>query len=828
MGTFFKVIMRNIWDKKLRTILIVFSVLLSTMLIFCSMAISGTLENVYTAQVKKQIGTADIIVVEGERTEYKYFSMEPALSFAEETEYIVGGVIGHGYYNGNAGEKTVDLYGVTLEDLQVFNPITYAVMPGDRSFEGNQTVISQPFANEIGASIGDTVSFIVDGTSHSFEIYAISNPVGPFTDGTAALQAVIPIQTYASIVGAQNGDVRVICIKLKDADDIERVIGELTAVYPNNSVREPISQDELNQKVGTLSVSFMVISVIVFLLSAFIILSSFKVIAQERLPVAGTFRSVGATKRMVTRMLMMESILYGVLGGVLGCLGGVGILHVLSGMMSLPGMEQAVTFSLLHIITAFIIAITLTFVASVMPIAKTSNTAIKDIVLNAVPADSRKKPKVSLYLGIAFILLRFIAPQVVSAEMGLLTNVLCLVLTVVGVVLLLPTIMDGGVWILRKVNRLFFGNVGDIAAMNLRRNKNMLNSVTLLAIGVASLLLINVVTSSVLNEMAGVFRNITTFDVYTAPIQGDDKLADGLLSVQGIDDVFSFYTALGVYAPDKNDEISVVEGINPDQYLDYVNIEFEDGINTLRELTDGRNILVSSLIQNKMNLQEGDILTLNMEIGNVDYTVIGFFASTIYGSNYAIVSEQNLKDDMQMDFYSFMYVKSSLNGNEVARQIKQQFPDRFRDVYTIEELIENDSKNNGMVFYLLNAFSVLSMLIGIFGIVNNLIVNFMERKRWIAMMRCVGMSKNQIAQMIFVESLTGGIIGGTAGVLMGLLMILLIPNIMVAMGLVYTLHYSVPLLLLYLLASVLVMVVASVSPAIKSSKLKIIEVVKYE
>lgn len=111
----------------------------------------------------------------------------------------------------------------------------------------------------------------------------------------------------------------------------------------------------------------------------------------------------------------------------------------------------------------------------------------------------------------------------------------------------------------------------------------------------------------------------------------------------------------------------------------------------------------------------------------------------------------------------------------------------------------------------------------IFGVVNNLIVNFMEFRRWIAMMKSIGMSKAQIIKMIFVESLTGGLIGGSIGVLTGLSMILLIPNIMVSMGLVYTIKYSLPLLLMYLFISILIMIVASISPAIKSSKLNVIE-----
>lgn len=826
-GVVLRLLVKNIFDKKLRTFLIVFSILLSTTLFFCSMTIGGTLVNIYTDQIKKQIGTADIVVAEGERPEYKYFSMEPAMTIADKVEYIIDGVIGHGYYNGNAGEKTVDLYGIDLNDLQTFNPIQYAVNHKDEAFEGNKVIISSPFSEETGLSLGDEVTFKIEDKQYTFDVYAISYPVGPFTNDTQSLQAVMPKDTYASIVNAKNDDVRIICMKLKNIDDKEVIIRELSGLYPNNSVREAISQRELDQRVGTLSVSFIIIAVVVFLLSAFIILSSFQVIVLERLPLLGTFRSIGVTKSMTNGIMLLESVLYSIFGGALGCLGGVGILYYLSRMMSPAWLEVKAEFTPVHIIVAFASAIVLSLAASIAPIIKASKISIKDIVLNSFSA-ARPKNRHKFFLGILLVMLRIILPVVVPYQMGMMVNTLCLVITVIGVVLLTPYLLEAGVSLFEKINPLVFGNEGAIAAMNLRRNKSMLGSVTLLTIGIASLLMINVVTSSVLNGMAGVFTDISAFHVYTSPNQRNDTLEKDLYSILQITAVYSFYTALGVFVPDKNDEISVIEDIDPEKYLNHMNITFDDGKNTLKELEDGRNILVSSVVRNKMDLKEGDTLTLNMEAGNIDYTIIGFFDSTIYGSNYAMVSAQNLKEDMQMEHYSFMYIKCTGSAIDVAEQIKQRFPDRFKDVYTIEELIENDRKNNGMVFYLLNAFSILSMLIGIFGVVNNLIVNFMERRRWIAMMKSIGMSKGQIIKMIFVESLTGGVIGGIIGVLTGLSMILLIPNIMLSMGLVYTIKYSLPLLLMYLFISVLIMIVASISPAIKSSKLNVIEAIKYE
>lgn len=64
-------------------------------------------------------------------------------------------------------------------------------------------------------------------------------------------------------------------------------------------------------------------------MSVFIIFSSYKVITLDRLPVIGTFRSIGATRKTVSRILLLESLLYGCAGGLLGIPPGILVLYFL-------------------------------------------------------------------------------------------------------------------------------------------------------------------------------------------------------------------------------------------------------------------------------------------------------------------------------------------------------------------------------------------------------------------------------------------------------------------------------------------------------------------
>jgi putative ABC transport system permease protein len=71
------------------------------------------------------------------------------------------------------------------------------------------------------------------------------------------------------------------------------------------------------------------------------------------MPVMGTFRSIGATKKRINLLLLSESISYGVIGGALGCLLGIGLLYGMTYSMAMNPWDPAppeveISFSYLY------------------------------------------------------------------------------------------------------------------------------------------------------------------------------------------------------------------------------------------------------------------------------------------------------------------------------------------------------------------------------------------------------------------------------------------------------------------------------------------------
>lgn len=62
MGTILKYILKNIWEKKFRTFLIVIAITSSAALFFASNAIAGTMTVMYENQMRMQTGQASLLI----------------------------------------------------------------------------------------------------------------------------------------------------------------------------------------------------------------------------------------------------------------------------------------------------------------------------------------------------------------------------------------------------------------------------------------------------------------------------------------------------------------------------------------------------------------------------------------------------------------------------------------------------------------------------------------------------------------------------------------------------------------------------------------------
>lgn len=839
VGIVSKYIIKNILEKKFRTFIILISVTLSAALFFASSAMSGTMAGMYESQVKMQTGKADLLIYANDQSPSHFFKINQQP--IDGVEFVVGDVSVGGNYKLPVSEaqttktKSVKMHlrGFDLEELEALNPIHFSKYAVGRDFTGNHIILSRLFAEKHDFDVGDSIDIEIGGANRRLIVWGIANPTGLFRQNpqSDSLVAVMPKDSLSSLFDVK-GRVSTAYVVLEEDASPAEVKHALNRLYPRYTVREPFLAEELEAYLKVMVIPFFLMTTMVLFISVFIIYSTFKVITVERLPVIGTFRSIGATKRMTDLVLIGESLAYGVLGGIFGNLLGIVILYLMTSLLASDPwsgkMDVAMKFNIVHMITAFLLAVIVALVSSWIPIARTSKIPIKELVLNMVEGKASKK-RWKITAGAIMLLFAIVAPRFTPRFIALPISVLSLLGSTLSVILFVPYLTKGFLKLLEKIYQSVFGNEGILAVKNLNGNKNILNNISLLAIGISALLMINTLSHSVAVEVLNAYKD-SKYDIMIRLENADRNTEQALRTIEGVIGTYgTFNTWDGVKVADNQYRIRYIEGINSNKYRDYFVLHMEGDIDVvLHQLNEGRNIVVSNMVKDRLGLKIGDPITLDMRSGNKTYRVIGFNDSLMSTGSNAMISEKYYKMDMEQPEYDTIYVKTSKNPDEVLLSIQSKFMRRGMWGRTIADLEKNDAQFNNQLFMILKAFSVLAMLIGIFGVFNNYMISFMERKRSIAILRSVGISKIQTLKMILVESLTGGLIGGAVGVIGGILMLSSVPYVMKAIEVPIGVHYVKSFFVNAVIGGMIIAILASVSPASKTSKLNIIEAIKYE
>ena len=869
MWLFLKYIVKNIAEKKLRTALILVSIMSSAALFFASSSLTDTMIDMYETLLRTQVGSATFVVRPGPRSAASALRIDTAP--VEGVAFTAGEVSMSGSYTPPEpasafarDQKQLSVRGLDLGELQRFNPVVFRERSGDSDFAGNRIIVAAPFADEAGLNAGETIDIEIQGARRKLTIWGVAYPTGLFREmPQAETRTVVVPRDYAARLSGMRGSVNAAYVVLAPGADAASTRRALEDRYRRYEVTEAVSTDELRAALANMTIPFYLMTSMVLFISIFIIYSTFKVITVERLPVIGTFRSIGADRKMTTRLLTAESAAYGVIGGILGTAAGIGILYLMATVIASDPwggrLDVQVQFGPGNLIASFALAVFVAVVSARIPIARVARIPVKELVLNLVGVRGWKKRWKSA-VGLALIAAGQLIPLFSPQAIGLPAAVIGMFATVFGIIFTVPLATALFLRVFERAYPVIFGNIGTIAAKNLRDNKSVLNNITLLTIGIMALLMINTISYSVGIEVLDAYRD-WQFDIRTSIPAADRSTEQSLRAVPGVARTYAAGEHFGGIEVVGHDyRLAYLQGVDPTGYLDFMRFRpvgapagsvnpgasptGGDGLEAstgalarnhpadalLATLNDGRTILVSSFLRDTLGLRAGGDLTLDMPAGHRTYRIGGFYDSLMMNGSNAMIHRQYFRTDMQRAHADtfFVQVAPEADAEEVLAGIRRAFRERGVWGQTVAAMEQANTQQNNQMFSILTAFSVLAMAIGIFGVFNNYAISFIERRRSLAILKSVGMSRAQVRRMIFVEALTGGLIAGAVGVAAGLLMLAGAGFTMQAISLPIRIHLSTAYLLIALAGGIAVSLPASLGPALRSSRLNIIEAIKYE
>ncbi|SJO77026.1 FtsX-like permease family protein [Clostridioides difficile] len=825
MKIILKYIFTNIKERKIRTAVMLLSIVLSTVLLFVSFSIGLSYESAQRKMAKGMSGTATISVQSKNPDILINLEDIPDLNAIKSK---VGVLESSAIYNKGGYYEEFSLIAADLSQLNKINKPRLENGDSITDFSGDKIILPNRFTSKYKIKKGDSITLQIYGKSYTFQVSDIASYDTVFLRHTRGVNALLPKEALSKIINKGSGYTRVLIDSEEEMTEnlVNKLSEELsTEKYTvSNTINETKIISDARQK----TMPFFLISFFALTLSIFIIYSSYKVITLERLPFIGTFRSIGANEKTVTHILMLESILYGSIGGLIAIPIGVVVLNLMLhglGNSLEQGISIPTVISPIGVIISVIVAIIVSLFSAYIPVKKASHLPIKNVVLGTVEEKNVSNRSI-LFIGSIMFILSVLLPRISPENTLYLAGGFSLLGLIVATIVLIPLITDIMSIVFEFVYKNILGNEGKLAARNMKNNKNIIQNITLLFISISAVIAISVVGNFVKTYITDVFRD--------AELQG---FADGKMNEEFIEDVRhmdGIKNILPLYV--MNNEISGngvtlsrlegtdnIELYNSMFAINYTNFEIKKQVT--EAFKDKRSVILNEDTLKKVGLSIGDTITLSKDKYDFSYKIVGSFKSRANDVE-AVIPSHYAVNDFDKTNYGFL-VYTAVNPDAVMIQIRDLFGDTYNWSRTVEEF-NNDSLNTISSFLSpMNKMTYFIFLLATVGIINNLLINYIQKRRSIAMYKSIGLSNKQNIKVTLIEGFTSGLLGAVIGIVISILEIQTIfivagPKISMKPDLDFKTFIIVGLL------GIIVTLIGSIVPIIKGKKMKLIEEIKFE
>ncbi|HGL6449576.1 TPA: ABC transporter permease, partial [Clostridioides difficile] len=411
MKIILKYIFTNIKERKIRTAVMLLSIVLSTVLLFVSFSIGLSYESAQRKMAKGMYGTATISVQSKNPDILTNLEDIPDLNTIKSK---VGVLESSAIYNKGGYYEEFSLISADLSQLNKINKPRLENGDSITDFSGDKIILPNRFTSKYKIKKGDSITLQIYGKSYTFQVSDIASYDTVFLRNTRGVNALLPKETLSKIINKGSGYTRVL---IESEEEItENLVNKLSEELSTEKymVSNTINETKIISDARQKTMPFFLISFFALTLSIFIIYSSYKVITLERLPFIGTFRSIGANEKTVTRILMLESILYGSIGGLIAIPIGVVVLNLMLhglGNSLEQGISIPVVISPIGVIISVIVAIIVSSFSAYIPVKKASHLPIKNIVLGTVEEKNVSNRSI-LFIGSIMFILSILLPRI--------------------------------------------------------------------------------------------------------------------------------------------------------------------------------------------------------------------------------------------------------------------------------------------------------------------------------------------------------------------------------------------------------------------------------
>lgn len=496
-----------------------------------------------------------------------------------------------------------------------------------------------------------------------------------------------------------------------------------------------------------------VVIVIIIISSVFVIKNSFSISITEKIRQYGILSSIGATSKQIKKNVLFEGFVLGIIAIPLGILGGIFAVFVLIHLINyiladaLNGIKFVYSVPLLPILLSIILASVTIYFSSIFSARKASKISpIEAIRSNTEIKISSKKLKSSKIIKKLFKVGGNISYKNLKRNKRKYRSTVISLVVSVSIFISLSSFLDFGFKMTNEYYKKMDYNIVIYSRGNTEYDKLnttfediiKLNNIKKYSIVKTKGILIS---SSYLSDLGKLYYGITE-DSET------ENQFETIMSI-GNDEYKRFVEEIGGKAEEYEDK-----GILINNTTFFYNNKKKNG--------DMYNIKTGDLIELRTisdSIGDDDMVvpgnSFNIEIGKItDKRPMGMSDGT------AIIISDKMMNKIENHKISNIYIMSE-NSGKLSEDIKtlinsDEKYDKNISVYDYEESRKSENAMVLVVSIFLYGFIAVITLIAITNIFNTITTNMNLRQKEFAMLKSIGMTKNEFNRMIKLESVFYG------------------------------------------------------------------------
>ncbi|WP_086829688.1 ABC transporter permease [Streptomyces sp. NRRL B-24572] len=841
----FRTALRNVLAHKARLLMTVLAVMLGVAFVSGTLVFTDTLSNAFRSQSAKSYD--DVAVAVSLRPNPEEALKNPGLSqrTVDEVAKLDGVTAVAPRVDGFAGvpDKNGKLIGVGWSNKGTnFAPgkdgkdPALAFTVGNGPASADQVALDKDTADKGGYKVGDRVRVATNGPVKEFTLSGVfTTEDGAVNAGGSLVVFDAPVAQKLYLKPGYYSDMNVSAAPGADAeklrDEVLKVVPKAATAQTGQALADQQAED-IEAGLGALNQVLLGFAGIALFVGIFLISNTFTMLVAQRTKELALMRAVGASRKQITRSVLTEAGIVGLLASAVGYVLGIGLAVALrSGMaafdMKVP--DGDLVLGAAPAVAAFGVGVVITMLAAWLPgrrAAKIPPVAAMNSV-HATPTTKSLVVRNSIGAAITAIgAVLIVLGANTGGDEGRMTIAGGAFATLIGVIILIPFLVRPVIALIRPLLTVF-GISGKLAGLNAVRNPRRTGATgSALAIGltlVTGLSVIGVSAGQALDKMT-VDQIKADYMVTMASGGGLShealtalEKAPGVTAVSpqqaGAFDLKGKYVSASGVTPGAIEKVLKVEVVNGSlASLGEGKIAVADKTATSRGLKVGSSVPVEYLDKKKDTLTVGAI-----------YEDSEFLSPVLVDAK--ILDAHDPQPYIPQIFVSTDGGPSDANERALAKAMG--------DNPAITVLDQKDIRDTfgGQINLLLNimyGLLAMALLIAVLGVVNTLAMSVFERQQEIGMIRAIGLDRRRVKRMVRLEAVVISVFGAIVGIGLGTFL---------AWALGKTFESSLPgygLVVpwdrvgLFVVLAALVGVLASLWPARSAAKLNMLSAIKAE